>query len=722
MFESLVLSTLTFGMESWHIPDQRSKLLLHHGIMRLYKRFLKLPHDAQVTEEQVLARVELPSPSELMRRARLRYLCTLYQCEEAVEWGLFHQDLHWRELVRDDLNWMWHQLQHSSSLQNPALHFPAWEYLLRHHGGYWKRLVARAFRHAAMQLKNRVWIADFHQRIFHNLQEHGRLQTPEPTYAVPFEKEEYFGCMQCQLRCASRAGEGAHFFKVHGVINPTRFLFDSSHCPACLKEYHTVAKVQTHLRHSTVCREQLQGDRRWCHPVPGIGSQQCQEQQNRHDGLIPHLQAQGPLQPPGPRRVRDRENGELIALILDCVSTSHDPAHVEDELRAVIGSHPISWTDLVVTLLFLKEHYTIEIVEDTGFPIAEMHRILVRLSDPAQWDFLNMSGKKHQTIPDRLGHYETWCGDLMAKNEQPWTSCSIPGPIGKERIILHAFSGRRRPGDYQWYLEHLLSSGQEGLSLYVVSLDIVIDSKYGDLADPEIRGFWLSHIFKGFVHGFLGGPPCCTFSKARGVAMSSEDQRRAPRPVRSATELWGLDSLRLRELCAVLEGNVLLSFCVEAIFALTIMERQGLMEHPAEPEDESSPSIWKLPIIQLLLQFRNVQRVDFAQGLFGASSRKPTTILAANSPDLIQILRKWHVTPDNPRSVNIGKDQSGQFRTAHLKEYPPALCAALAESTWNATCTAPGDDSVQMPDSFREICRKLTVTEFGAHIGPDFVH
>ena len=722
MFESLVLSTLTFGMESWHLPDQRSKLLLHHGIMKLYKRFLRLPHDAPVTDDQVLARAELPSPTELLRRARLRYLSTLYQCEEVVEWGLFFHDLPWRELVRDDLHWMWKQLWNSSSLQDPERHFPAWEYLLRYHGGYWKRLVARAFRHAIQQQKNRTWIADFHQRVFQNLQDHGHLSVAEPTYQVPFEKEEHYGCMQCKLRCINRAGEGAHFFKVHGVINPNRYLFDTSQCPACLKEYHTVARVQIHLRHSDACREQLQGERRWCRPVPGIGSQLCQEQQKRHDGLVPHLQAQGPLQRPGPRRARDLENGELIAQILDCVSLPRDFAQMEGDLRARIESFPISWTDYVATLQFLREHYNSEIEEDTGFSIVNMHRMLDRLSDPAQWAFLNVNGKKQQTIPERLGHYECWCDTLLAQEGTVWTPTSIPGPIGKERIILHAFSGRRRPGDYQWYLESLLSTGQEGMSLYVVSLDIVIDSKYGDLADPETRGFWLSHIFKGFVHGFLGGPPCCTFSKARGVAMTASDHRRPPRPVRSATELWGMASLRLRELCSVLDGNVLLSFCVEAIFALTMIGRQGLLEHPAEPEEEGSPSIWKTPIIQLLLRLPNVQRIDFAQGLFGATSRKPTTILAANSPDLIQILRKWHVTPDNPTSVNIGKDQSGQFRTAHLKEYPPALCAALAESTWNATCIAPGQDSVQMPLLFQEICRRLTVTEFGAHIGPDCVH
>lgn len=163
--------------------------------------------------------------------------------------------------------------------------------------------------------------------------------------------------------------------------------------------------------------------------------------------------------------------------------------NLEGDLRAVVESLPISWTDLVATLRFLGEHYDTEIAEDTGLSIEDMQRMLDRLSDPTQWDFLTLSGKTHQRIPERLDHYERWCKRLLAQGGQVWTPTSIPRPIGRERIILHAFSGRRRPGDYQWYLEHLLSTGQEGLSLYVVSLDIVIDSKYGDLADPETRGF-----------------------------------------------------------------------------------------------------------------------------------------------------------------------------------------------------------------------------------------
>ena len=721
LFESLVLSAFTYGMESWFFAEEKSKIMLHNGIMKLYRRFLRLPHDANLSDDQVLAQVGMPSPTELLRRARLRYLATLYGCGQAAEWGMLFQDHSWRELVRDDLQWLWHQLSNSSSLQDPMYHFPAWEYLLKYHRGYWRRLVTRGLKHAVQQRKNTTWIADFHHRIFLALQEHGTLAVEETTYVTPFQEHKFYGCLKCQLRCANRAGEGAHFFKVHGVINPMRYLFDTTQCPICLKEYHTIANMQAHLRRSQACREQLHGARHRCIPVPGIGSSQCQEQRRRHDGLVPHLQAYGPRLPPGPRRPFDAECGDVITLIFDQASLSQDPEHLEAGIRQAVGEMQISWTAFTETLLYCSANLTEEILTDLGRPLQQMQTLLRRLGDAETWPFLGCRGKRRHAGPDRVAHYEEWCHRLCDSDKPVWEALSAPRPIGRERVILHAFSGRRRKGDYQWYLEQLLSSGQEGLSLYVVSLDIVIDSKYGNLADPDTRGFWLSHIFQGYVHGFLGGPPCCTFSKARAVAIDRALHHRAPRPVRSADELWGFSSLALRELDAVLEGNILLSFCIEAIFALTMMTRQGLLEHPAEPEGEHAPSIWKLPIIRLLLSMPNVQKVEFAQGLFGASSRKPTTLLAANSHDLIQTLRKWHITDDNPRATNIGKDESGQFRTAHLKEYPPALCAALAESTWNATCLTPSDDSTDLPKPFCDVCQQLTVTEFGDFFGPDFV-
>lgn len=137
----------------------------------------------------------------------------------------------------------------------------------------------------------------------------------------------------------------------------------------------------------------------------------------------------------------------------------------------------------------------------------------MELKDPDTWPFLRHRNKPLREIPDPLGYYEEWCRQLVSKDCDVWEPSFVPGPIGKERVI-RAFSGRRRPGDYQWYLERMMQGAPDGLTLYVVSLDIVIDKKYGDLADLNTRNFWLSHIMQGHVHGFLGGSPCCTFSKA----------------------------------------------------------------------------------------------------------------------------------------------------------------------------------------------------------------
>lgn len=40
---------------------------MDNGVIRFYKHFLRVPHDAAVTDDQVLARAELPSPTELLR-------------------------------------------------------------------------------------------------------------------------------------------------------------------------------------------------------------------------------------------------------------------------------------------------------------------------------------------------------------------------------------------------------------------------------------------------------------------------------------------------------------------------------------------------------------------------------------------------------------------------------------------------------------------------------
>ena len=99
---------------------------------------------------------------------------------------------------------------------------------------------------------------------------------------------------------------------------------------------------------------------------------------------------------------------------------------------------------------------------------------------------------------------------------------------------------------------------------------------------------------------------------------------------------------------------------------------------PAESPNPDDASIWRTPIMQLLLSLPECESITLAQGLWGAQSSKPTTLGVLNAPQLKQELHSGRITSELPKGSSIGKDASGQWATARLKEYPPGLCLALA--------------------------------------------
>ena len=141
-------------------------------------------------------------------------------------------------------------------------------------------------------------------------------------------------------------------------------------------------------------------------------------------------------------------------------------------------------------------------------------------------------------------------------------------------------------------------------------------------------------------------------------------------------------------------GPSVLGFCLQALGELALQAWAGIMEHPAEPEQSEAPSVWKLPIVQLLLTLPGMLQYRLSQGLLGADSRKPTELWVLNLPTLPAASVQWRITPDVPRTNNIGRDQE-----AHLKEYPPAFCGALAQATADFL-RAPAEADVHMDATF----------------------
>ena len=70
------------------------------------------------------------------------------------------------------------------------------------------------------------------------------------------------------------------------------------------------------------------------------------------------------------------------------------------------------------------------------------------------------------------------------------TSGKVPRVFGKHKIVLHAYAGRRRRGDIEWYMLEIAKLHPDHI-IMTASVDIIIDSVYGDIARQK-------HVTIGF--------------------------------------------------------------------------------------------------------------------------------------------------------------------------------------------------------------------------------
>ena len=102
------------------LDDASIKAVVHSGILRLYKRLLEGNRDDQLSDEEIIYRTGLPSPTDLLRRRRLRYLGSLHALGMSAFWGLINHDAQWLFLIKDDLIWLWSHLHNSCDHGRPS--------------------------------------------------------------------------------------------------------------------------------------------------------------------------------------------------------------------------------------------------------------------------------------------------------------------------------------------------------------------------------------------------------------------------------------------------------------------------------------------------------------------------------------------------------------------------------------------------------------------------
>ena len=531
--------------------------------------------------------------------------------------------------------------------------------------------------------------------------------------ATPFA---YFGCMQCQTRQLTHAGESVHLFKCHGRLAPARFLFDETHCPACLREYHTRAKVLAHLRVAHQCRQQLIGQRMRCQPQPGAGSSNDRELEERLDRAQPFLQAFGP-RVNNPRQIEFEAHDEsLLEDIYLAMLDAEEESDLELIIRREISKHPVSWTICKHTLHHFLEFFSQQDAEVLKFSFEDVRSCVIKLENPDAWSFLHAECTRDgRQLSTDISVWEDWFACMACSPPCEWQQLQpLPRSLSRQRIILHAYAGRRRRGDIEWYIDEVAKCHPE-VVIHVASVDIVIDAGFGDITKEATRSYWVGHIRQGHVVGFLAGPPCNTWSRARHHVLTGTH---GPRIVRTPDAPWGRESLRLRELQQVSIGTLLLGFAFQCIVALALHSGTGFVEHPKDPEESHMVSIWRLPVLRAILQLPNIRLLHLAQGLFGAPSAKPTTLLVLGMPGLEMEFHSNRVTRELPKGASVGKDHLGQFHTAPLKEYPPSMCRALAFALCSEVICTECDGS-NVPAELIDRCTAMTNQLFGQFIGHD---
>ena len=192
-----------------------------------------------------------------------------------------------------------------------------------------------------------------------------------------------------------------------------------------------------------------------------------------------------------------------------------------------------------------------------------------------------------------------------------------PPPCLRELFVINFFSGVRREGDIQHWT--MLASPPSGYTVTAISVDIIFDSRNGDLTRVEIQQLWVNFISRATVVGAYLAPPCNTWSISRWRALSDGE---GPRPVRSASQPFGLPSMSLREVEHVLLGNCLLFFAMDILVLQCFLQRIAVIEHPVPHDPLFYPSIWHTTAMKAIRTIPSFREVDVFQGYYGAVSPK----------------------------------------------------------------------------------------------------
>eukprot|EP00438_Fugacium_kawagutii_P018517 Skav201490 [mRNA] locus=scaffold828:269749:271722:- [translate_table: standard] len=643
----------------------------------------------------------------------------------------------------------------------PATHPWPWTAILQqiaqHHA--WKALVTRAYRNFLQQEHlawstwdlHRQFLMDWTQDSGHHFDYLFKAQNP----AEPLLEYE---CPTCRKCFPSHKQRSIHQYASHGVIAQERAFVQSTICGACLRDFRTSHRLQQHYRYRpNLCFERILLTKEPDTPevillpehLTGVARLPCVR--HHHGPLRPTL-AQYRRSQKGLQiwelkcalgrsglepflttpRTWDRHFQALdslmttrpddpLQLVMNYVDTTARPGMHQDIpfLAHWLAAYDSPTARLLADVAPVVELLTDHIPEVAVF--VQWIRLTQQLQEmPYVTESIWTSPDSIDVPPAAPVTWSSWRTTMedLEKNlkDAPLPPVDIPAPFhAPVIIILHMYSGRRRPFDFQSWAEHYVQEKALG-SVLLLSLDTAVSSSM-DIFQKKTWNFIMEAARAGAIQGLLVGPPCETWSAARANKLHTH----GPRPLRSRAQPWGLGHRGFKELLQLQMGSTLLLRALWVVYHVAIRGYPTVVEHPAEAEDMEAPSIWLTALVQLLLSEAGpCRKLTVEQWRWGSVGVKPTTFMYSNhSLDVFLNKHRQDHVP-RPTSALLGKNADGTFRTSRAKEYGAILCRALADALTSRVnhSESTAQDPIWLPQAL-EFAR-LSATQFATTWKPDY--
>ena len=674
IFRSTAMAALTYNIGTWPELTKAETKIWCGGVIRLYKQTLQrlVPTRDQfhLTNDKVLAMTGLPDPAFLLHLHRVRQFGRYLQRDGDYFWALLGQDQCWLNTVHTGIERILDQVEGLTILPRISD-----EDTINHWQTTWRQtpykingVLKRAERHHTGQKQLHAEVEDFHKQMLQIMERMGLntlAQEDEKTTAGHF-------CYMCNNHWSTYRAWAVHAFKKHGRLSKFRRLQQGVTCAACGTKFPTHARLCRHFRTVTACANTLAADQRWVAAGLMTGNAEA-DKLDAATAMIPSMPTDEEKLPQRHGWTMTWETRQILALF----SAKDWNGNVEpdtNDIGEAIHNTPIHFDEIKDIVDAQKHYYNTELANK------RLDEYLRTYWEKGNQEEAPRAEKESTNRADWISRYE----ELHFRPCDP-----LPRQPSRFMYVVHLFAGIKRKGDLHSCLEAIPSP--PGHVLLPISLDVMLDSKKGNLLEETNQRFWLAAAMDGRLFAVVGGPPCESWSIARYRYLR---EGTGPRPVRSTdclmTQIWGMAVLKIKELKQVLTGNRLLQFAILMMTAQAATGGLGFLEHPAAPplqKEGLPPSIWRLPIVRLLLRHKSASLLHMKQGYYGAKSPKPTTIMVISAPHLRKalhcIIHQGRSQNFLPPPLRMEKTKDG-YATMPLKRYPVAMCQALASAIAHA--------------------------------------